>query len=224
MGLELYGRIEDLFLDKEAAHILWSKFISILLELGCENVLDIGCGSGDFCELAGKSGLKVKGIDLSSTQIQRAKEKCDCEVRDICELDEKFDCAVSIFDVINYMDEKGLKRFFSCVEERIKKYFVFDVNSYFAMSDLAIGTLKAEDHERFGVLYSDFEDDILTTEITLFQKKGECYKKSKAFITQYYHSIEKIKKLTNLKYVKRIPVSLYGSGEIEKWIVVFEKR
>jgi len=223
MGLELYGRIEDLFLDREAAHILWSKFIAILLDLEVKNVLDIGCGSGDFCELANTNGLKIKGIDLSHTQIERAKDKCECEVKDVCEMDEKFDAAVAIFDVINYMDEEQLKRFFSCVENVVDRYFIFDANSYFAMNDLAIGTLKAEDENRFGVLYSDFEDDVLATEITLFEKEGECYKKSQAHIIQYYHSIEKLTKLTKMKLVNKIPVSLYGSGEIEKWILVFEK-
>jgi len=223
MGLELYGRIEDLFLDKEAAHILWSKFISILIDLDVENVLDIGCGSGDFCELARNNGLKIKGIDLSRTQIQRAKCKCDCEVKDVCDLDEKFEAAVAIFDVINYMNDTELKNFLKCVENVVEKYFIFDANSYFAMNDLAIGTLKAEDDSRFGVLYSDFEDDVLTTEITLFEKEEECYKKSQANIIQYYHSIEKISKFTKMKLVNKIPVSLYGSGEIEKWILVFEK-
>ena len=223
MGLELYGKIEDLFLDKEAAHILWSKFISILVNLDVKNVLDIGCGSGDFCELASLSGLKIKGIDLSHTQIEKAKSKCDCAVKNVCDLNEKFDAAVAIFDVINYMNDKELINFFKCVENVAQRYFIFDVNSYFAMNDLAIGTLKAEDENRFGVLYSDFEDDVLTTEITLFQKEGECYKKSQANIIQYYHSVEKVCKITKMKLINKIPVSLYGSGEIEKWILVFEK-
>jgi len=223
MGLELYGRIEDLFLDKEAAHILWSKFINILINLNIKNVLDIGCGSGDFCELARINSLNVKGVDLSKTQVQRAKKKCDCIVKNVCDLDEKFDAAVAIFDVINYMNDKELKNFFKCVENVVEKYFIFDANSYFAMNDLAIGTIRAEDENRFGVLYSDFENDILITEITLFEKTGECYKKSQANIIQYYHSVEKLCKFTNMKLKYKIPVSLYGSGEIEKWILVFEK-
>jgi len=224
MGLELYGKIEDLFLDKEAAHILWSRFLTILNELNVKKVLDIGCGSGDFCNLAKEGGFEIKGIDLSHSQVQRAKNKeCNCIVKDVCELEEKYTAGVSIFDVINYMDEKDLKRFFSCIENVVERYFIFDINTYFAMNDLAIGTLKAEDENRFGVLYSDFEDDVLRTEITLFQKKGNCYEKSQAYIIQYYHSIEKICSLLNMKLIKKVPISLYGSGEIEKWILVFEK-
>ena len=223
MGLELYGKIEDLFLDKEAAYILWSKFIEILIDLGVKKVLDIGCGSGDFCLLARQHGLYVKGIDLSATQVARAVNKnCECQVKDVCEVNRNFDASTAIFDVINYMSDAELKRFLKCVEKN-SDYFICDVNSYFAMNDLAIGTLKAEDENRFGVLYSDFEDDMLITQITLFQKNGECYKKSQANIVQYYHSIEKVCKLTDMKLINKIPISLYGSGEIEKWILVFEK-
>ncbi|MEO1927418.1 MAG: class I SAM-dependent methyltransferase [Nautiliaceae bacterium] len=223
MGLELYGKIEDLFLDKESAYILWGEFIDILKKFGVKSVLDIGCGSGDFCALAKSNGINIKGIDLSQTQVKRAKEKCDCIVKDVCDLKEKFEAAVAIFDVINYMNDEELKKFFKCVEKVIDRYFIFDVNSYFAMNDLAIGTLKAEDENRFGVLYSDFEDDMLITEITLFEKEKECYKKEQRKIIQYYHSIEKLQKLTNMKLIDKIPISLYESGEIEKWILVFEK-
>jgi len=223
MGIELYGKIEDLFLDKEAAYILWSKFIDILEGLEVKKVLDIGCGSGDFCMLANNRGFDIKGIDLSKTQVKRAEGKCECDAKDICEVKEEFDAAVAVFDVINYMKVDELRRFFECVKKVVKKYFVFDINSYFAMQDLAIGTLKAEDSTRFGVLYSDFEDDILTTEITLFEKEGDCYKKHKSHIIQYYHSIDSIIRLSGMKLVKKIPISLYGSGEIEKWILVCEK-
>ncbi len=223
MGLELYGKIEDLFLEREAARILWGKFISELINLDVKTVLDIGCGSGDFCQLAMLKGFDIKGIDLSLTQIERAKAKCECEIKNVCDIKESFDAAVAIFDVINYMNDEELKKFLKCVENVADKYFIFDINSYFAMNDLAIGTLKAEDGDRFGVLYSDFEDDELKTEITLFEKIEECYKKSQAEIIQYYHSVEKICKFTKMKLIKKIPVSLYESGEIEKWILVFEK-
>jgi len=222
MGLELYGKIEELFLDKEAAFILWGKFIEILKKVESKNVLDIGCGSGGFCKFAKENGLDVKGIDLSYNQVKRAKN-CECEVKDVCEVKEKFDVAVSIFDVINYMDKKELKRFFSCVEKVIDRYFIFDINSYFAMSELAIGTLKAENDKKFSVLYSTFEDNKLITEITLFEKEGECFKKMQKYITQYYYSIEELENLTNLKLKEKIPISLYGSGEVEKWILLFEK-
>ncbi len=224
MGLELYSKIEDMFLDREAADILWGEFIKILKEYHIKNVLDIGCGGGDFCVLAQKEGFKITGIDLSICQIKKAiQKKCDCKNIDVCDLNKKYESAVAIFDVINYMNEKELKKFFECVEEKIKKYFIFDVNTLYAMEDLAVGTLKNENENQFSTLYSEFKDNKLITEITLFEKKDYCYKKEQKTITQYYHSLENIEKLTKMTLKKMIPVSLYGSREAEKLILVFEK-
>jgi SAM-dependent methyltransferase len=225
MALELYSKVEELFLDKEVAFLLWGKFIEIFKELGIKEVLDIGCGNGDFCLLAKESGIDVIGIDLSKGQIEKALKKgCNCKVADICDLDGIYHSASAVFDVINYLDEDKLKRFFECVEKRIEKYFIFDVNTYYAMEDLAVGTLKAETDDRFSVLYSEFEDNKLITEITLFEKNGDCYKKSQKKIIQYFYSVSDLENYTNLELKEIIPISLYGSEEAEKLILIFEKR
>ncbi len=225
MALDLYAKVEELFLDKEAAHILWGEFITILNELNVKSVLDIGCGGGDFCLMAKENGFDIKGVDLSKAQVKKAiKKGCDCRAIDVCELNEKFEVAVAVFDVINYLSPDELKKFFSCVEKVINKYFVFDINTLYAMEDLAIGTLKAENEDKFSVLYSEFEDNKLITEITLFEKKDEnCYVKKQNKIIQYYHPLEMIEKSTNMKLKDIIPISLYGSKEAEKLILIFEK-
>ncbi len=225
MGLELYAKVEELFLDKEAAHILWGKFIEVLKKYEINEVLDIGCGSGDFCLMAKEEGINVFGIDLSENQIKKAiKKGCDCEAVNVCGLNKSFESAVAIFDVINYMNAEELKRFFSCVKKRIEKYFIFDINTLYAMEELAVGTLKAEDENRFSVLYSEFENDKLITEITLFEKKNdECYVKSQKSIIQYFHTLPEIEKISGMKLKEVIPISLYGSEEAEKLIVVMEK-
>jgi SAM-dependent methyltransferase len=220
MALDLYSKVEELFLDKEAADILWSKFVEILKELNVKSVLDIGCGGGGFCLLAKENGFEVKGIDLSKAQVEKAKKRgCDCEATDVCEIKGHYDAGVAVFDVVNYMDKNELKNFFECVKKRVD-YFVFDINTLYAMEDLAIGTLKAETEEKFSVLYSEFEDNKLITEITLFEKDGECYKKYQDRIIQYYYSVEDIEKISKMKLVDIVPISLYGSEEAEKLILV----
>ena len=225
MGLELYAEIEELFLDKEAADMLWGSFLDIIKELNIKNLLDIGCGGGDFCLMAKKAGIDIKGVDLSSSQVKKAQKKgCNCENTNICDMKEKFEAATAIFDVINYMDKNELKIFFSCVEKVVEKYFIFDINTFYAMDELAIGNLKAEDDKKFATLFSEFEDNKLITEITLFEKKeNNSYIKKQKSITQYYYSLEDIEKLINMKLKNMIPISLYGSKEAEKLILVFEK-
>ena len=225
MALDLYAKVEELFLDKEAAYILWGKFIDILKDLKIKSVLDIGCGGGNFCLMAKDNGFEIKGVDLSKAQVNRAiKKGCDCKAINICELDEKFEAAVAVFDVVNYLSPDELKNFFSCVEKVVEKYFIFDINTLYAMEELAVGTLKAENENKFSVLYSEFEDDKLITEITLFEKKDdECFIKKQNKIIQYYHSVERIEKSTKMKLKEIIPISLYGSQEAEKLILIFEK-
>ena len=225
MALDLYAKVEELFLDKEAAHILWGEFITILKDLNVKNILDIGCGGGDFCLMAKENGLSIKGVDLSKAQIKKALKKgCNCKALDVCNLDEKYEAAVAVFDVVNYLNENELKKFFSCVERVIEKYFIFDINTLYAMEDLAIGTLKAESEDKFSVLYSEFKDNRLITEITLFEKKDDnCYVKNQDKIIQYYHSLKAIEKSTNMKLKEIVPISLYGSSEAEKLILIFKK-
>jgi len=224
MGLDLYAKIEELFLDKGVAHRLWGEFIKILKEYKLKKILDIGCGGGDFCLMAKKENINVKGIDLSAAQVKRAVKKgCKCEVKNVCDMAGKFDGAVAIFDVINYLSKEELKNFFDCVEKVINKYFIFDINTLYAMEDLAIGTLKSENDKIFSTLYSEFIDNKLITEITLFEEKNNLYEKSQSKIVQYYHSLNEIKNATNMKLKEIIPISLYGSEEAEKLILVFEK-
>jgi len=224
MGLNLYSKVEELFLDKEVAYKLWGEFIKILKKYELKKVLDIGCGGGDFCLMAKKENIDIKGIDLSSSQVNKAVKKgCECEVKNVCDLDEKFEGAVAIFDVVNYLSKEELKDFFNCVEKIINKYFIFDINTLYAMEDLAVGTLKSENNNIFSTLYSEFIDNKLITEITLFEKKDDLYEKSQSKITQYYHSLDEIESATNMKLKEIIPISLYGSEEAEKLILVFEK-
>jgi malonyl-CoA O-methyltransferase len=46
-----------------------------------QSVLDVGCGTGRYCELLAKKGAKVVGIDPSSKMLERAKRKItpDCK-------------------------------------------------------------------------------------------------------------------------------------------------
>ena len=38
-------------------------------------VLDVGCGSGGFCELAAARGARVHGLDADAGEIERARRR-----------------------------------------------------------------------------------------------------------------------------------------------------
>jgi O-antigen chain-terminating methyltransferase len=51
---------------------------------GCRNVLDIGCGRGEFLEMMRSAGIPAKGIDLSEESIAICRHKgLDAEVADL---------------------------------------------------------------------------------------------------------------------------------------------
>ncbi len=42
---------------------------------GCRNVLDIGCGRGEFLELLRKEGIPAKGIDINATMVAACRDR-----------------------------------------------------------------------------------------------------------------------------------------------------
>ena len=153
-GLDLYAKIEYLFDFEDVMEFLWDKYIETLKELNVKTILDIGCGSGGFMLKAKEAGFEVVGIDISKEMINLAKSK-NLEVyhKDLCEFEGKFDSAVAIFDVINYMDKEYLKKFFNCVKNILKDggYFLFDVNTVYGFEEIAQGTLAIEDKNIYGI-------------------------------------------------------------------------
>jgi len=74
-------------------------------------------------------------------------------------------------------------------------------------------TIDSDYIEEEATYYMDF---------TLFEEKEGCFKKSQESITQYYHKVEKLKKLTSMKLVVKTPIAIYGH-ETEKFYLVFKK-
>ena len=85
-----------------------------------EDVLDVAVGNGNAAILAAKAGGKVTGVDLTPTQIDRARERCkaekvrvDLQVGDAQHLDlpdESFDVVLSVMGVIFAPDHAAATR------------------------------------------------------------------------------------------------------------------
>ena len=225
-GLDLYAKIEYLFDFEDVMEFLWDKYIETLKELNVKTILDIGCGSGGFMLKAKEAGFEVVGIDISKEMINLAKSK-DLEVyhKDLCEFEGQFDSAVAIFDVINYMDKEYLKNFFNCVKNILKDdgYFLFDVNTLYGFEEIAQGTLAIEDENIYGILNSIFENDEMETKITIFEKNNECYDKKDGKIIQYFYKNQELKKLSSLKFDRKIDINLYGGDMPDKNLLIMKR-
>ena len=145
---------------------------------------------------------------------------------DLCKLEGKFEVITAIFDMVNYLDKKNLKRFLGCIEEHLEEggHFIFDINTLFAFKVVAAGSFIKDGGERFVTIDSDYLEDVgeYYMDFTLFEQKDDKFIKSQDSITQYYHKVNEIQKLTTMKLVSKKAISIY-SDEIEKFYLVFKK-
>ena len=228
-ALDLYAKVEDLLGVHEVTPILNEYYFDTLDTLEFKTLLDVGCGSGGFLEelSIGYPHVKTKGIDLSPVMVEMTKAKgMNAECIDLCKLDGKFDVITAIFDMVNYLDKKSLKRFLGCIEERLEEggHFIFDINTLYAFKVVAAGSYIKDAGERFVTIDSDYEEERgeYFMDFTLFEKEGDTFVKSQDSIIQTYHTVAEIEKLTNMKLVSKQPIAIYGD-EIEKFYLVFKK-
>ena len=228
-ALDLYAKVEDLLGVHEVTPVLNEYYFDTLETLEAKTLLDVGCGSGGFLEelSIGYPHLKTKGIDLSPLMVEMTRAKgLNAECIDLCKVDGKYDVITAIFDMVNYLDKKSLKRFLGCIEEHLQKggHFIFDINTLYAFKVVASGSFIKDARERFVTIDSDYEEDRgeYYMDFTLFEKRGDCFVKSQDSIVQTYHTVTEIEKLTNMNLVSKQPIAIYGD-EVEKFFLVFKK-
>lgn len=225
MGLELYGQIEPLLGFDEQKERLYDIFLEKLRLLGVQSFLDVGCGSGVFMQRAKKLGLECEGIDLSQQMVERTQSKgLRAYYQDVCAVQKKYEAITAVFDVINYMDQEELKRFFGCVKEAVQSggYFLCDINTLYGFEEIAPGAMIIDKDHLFIAVEAEYNEGRLVTDITAFFRQNSCFVKKKDTITQYYHEIEFLKTL-GLNLVDIDFVSLYGD-EVDKALLTFQKE
>ncbi len=227
-ALDLYAKVEDLLGVDEVTPLLNEYYHETLEAMQFKTLLDVGCGSGSFLlELAEKQPhVRTLGIDLSPVMVERTKAKnLNAQCIDLCKLEGKFDVITAIFDMVNYLDKKNLKRFLGCIEEHLEVggHFIFDINTLFAFKVVAAGSFIKDGGDRFVTIDSDYDEEAgeYYMDFTLFEKQKECFVKSQDAITQYYHKVNEIQKLTKMKLVSKKAISIY-SNESEKLYLIFK--
>jgi cyclopropane fatty-acyl-phospholipid synthase-like methyltransferase len=229
MSLDLYAKIEQYLDFSNEVYALHNAFLEIIITKELNNILDIGCGQGNFLQNLLINNINCFGIDLSKEQIAICKaQSLPVESIDLCELNNNYDCLTAIFDVLNYIPQDSLESFLKCAYDRLndKGYFIFDVNSYFGFDEIAQGTLSIDLENKFINIDAIFQNDILETKITLFEKNGSYYNKEQSSIKQYYHSNEfltKILKTSGFKIEKINDFHLHSSEDADKQIWICTK-
>ena len=228
-GLDIYALAEDMLDIHEVTPILNEYYFETLQEFDFKSLLDVGCGSGGFLqELSFQyPHVETMGIDLSLVMVKNAKAKgANAHCIDLCSVEQKFDVITAIFDMVNYLDKSQLRRFLGCIERTLNRggYFICDINTLYAFKVVASGNFIKDVGDRFLTIDSDYIEDegSYYMDFTYFEEIDGCYKKSQDSITQYYHKVEELKRLTNMKLVSKTPIAIYGH-ETEKFYLVFKK-
>lgn len=225
-NLDLYAKAEHLLGIEEATEALYDLYRSELEDYKVETLLDIGCGRGGFMQRMISDGVTCKGIDLSSVMIEECKAQgLDAECIDVKDVDGKYDAIVSIFDVLNFLDNAQLMQFLDAVSQRLNDdgVFIADINTRYGFSDVAEGTMSSENENEFLNVDAVFNNDKLATKFTLFSKNEDgSYTKYQDTITQYFHHLKEFQKLSSLKLVDKQTFSLYDTKD--KTLLIFKKK
>ena len=224
-NLDLYSKVEHLLGIEESTSYLHTLYSEVLYNYEIKTLLDVGCGRGELMEMFQKFDIACDGIDLSELMVQKAKEKgLNAEHKSICEVDNKYDAVVSVFDVLNFVSPYELEGFVNCVHKVLNEdgIFVFDINTLHGFSNVAEGTMTQEEDDMFLAVDAEFEDNQLHTKFTLFEKKDDGrYTKEQDTIIQYFHSLKIFKKLKNFKVVQSAYLDMYDAKD--KALIVLKK-
>jgi cyclopropane fatty-acyl-phospholipid synthase-like methyltransferase len=224
-NLDLYAKAEHLLGIEEATEALYDLYRSELDEKDVKTLLDVGCGRGGFMQRMISDGVECKGVDLSSVMVDECKaEGLDAECIDVADVEGKYDAVVSIFDVLNFMDKDALIKFLDAIASKLNDdgLFIADINTLYGFSDVAEGTMSAENDKEFLVVDAEFANDELNTQFTLFEKTDGKYIKHQDTIIQHFHKIKTFQNLTSLKLIDKQTFSLYDTED--KTLLIFKKK
>ncbi|WP_415395981.1 class I SAM-dependent DNA methyltransferase [Sulfurimonas sp. CS5] len=224
-NLDLYAKTEHLLGIEEATEALYDLYRSELDEYKIKTLLDVGCGRGGFMQRMISDGVKCKGIDLSSVMIEECKAQgLDAECIDVADVEGTYDAVVAIFDVLNFMNKDALVKFLDAISSKLNDdgIFIADINTLYGFSDVAEGTMSAENDKEFLVVDAEFANDELHTQFTLFEKNDEKFIKHQDTIIQYFHKIKTFQNLSGLKLIDKQTFSLYDTED--KTLLIFKKR
>ncbi|WP_341999472.1 class I SAM-dependent methyltransferase [Chlorogloeopsis sp. ULAP02] len=140
-----YARYYDL-LYRDKDYVGEALFIRRLIQnhaSEAQDILELGCGTGNHAVLLAKEGYKVHGVDLSEEMLKKANSRLSqlppeltsrlkFSHGDICQirLNQTFDVVLSLFHVISYQTtNEDLLAAFATVKEHLKPggIFIFDV-------------------------------------------------------------------------------------------------
>jgi ubiquinone/menaquinone biosynthesis C-methylase UbiE len=187
----VYDRWQQTY-GKDFSAIILPRLLSAIKHYGIptSTMLDLACGTGTLAILMARRGWRVWGIDGSAGMLTEAAKKMKHRNWPVTllratmqefNIPERFALVTSFFDSINHLRTKrDLLRTFRAVCRHLQPggYFVFDVNNERCFETLWKQT-EVVRHEDFTLILKnryDSEKRSARSDVTLFLRKGDCYR------------------------------------------------
>lgn len=162
------GRFYDRLINQDYDY--WLAYVQQLFgdfDEAPQQILDIGCGTGNITIPLAALGYGVVGVDASDSMLKTAREKAaqagvsidfvQQHVQDLS-LAGMFDAAISTCDSLNYVLEEGaMREAFARIRQHLRPggLFLFDLNSELKLSAVYGGNAFAELYEDFAYFWDN---------------------------------------------------------------------
>ena len=192
MTYQGFAQVYDVLME-HAPYDKWVDFTEEIIKnyrIQVENVLDLGCGTGEITIRLAKKGHAISGVDLSADMLSQAATKSIAEKLDVTWIHQdirqlegftNLDLCISYCDVVNYITEKeDIKIAFQKVYESLREdgVFIFDVHSYqYVQNGLTEQTFAEVNDELTYIWECESGDEVgeMYHYITFFQQDRTLY-------------------------------------------------
>lgn len=183
-----FAEIYDVFM-KHVNYKEWYTFLRNYIKHKGE-ILDLGCGTGEFIHRFLKDGFSVTGVDISEDMLKIAKEKIERKnikssnynlIKDnIADYDhtEKVDYIICNFDTVNYLkNKKEFEKFADKAEKNLKKggYLIFDIVTEEIFEEIFENGIFLDEEPEYTSIwrYEKLNSEKYFVEIDLFIRQNE---------------------------------------------------
>lgn len=188
-----FAKIYDQLINCDIDYKAWSELIlSVCQEKSINyfDYLDLACGTGNMAEQISKKFKNTWLVDLSNEMLSEAESKLrdmGVKAKYVCQdiknlnLNKKFDLITCCLDSTNYiLKEMDLVNYFENVKSHLKEngIFVFDVNSYYKLTDILGNNVYNYDDEDVTYIWENsLNNEIVDMFLTFFVREGDFYRR-----------------------------------------------
>ncbi len=207
---QAYDHLAEWFehLNDDCDYEKWSQyFIEGLARRHAGRIgFDLGCGSGAFTRALRRAGYDMTGGDLSDAMLSSAvlaaqKEGLDipfvkADAADLRTL-KRYDFILSANDCINYLPQASLPTAFRRIAKCLKKggLFWFDISSEYKLREKVADNMFGDDREEVTYIeFNSLREDCVETDVTLFVKENELFRRYDERHVRYIHTEENVLK------------------------------